>query len=423
MLDLVPKSAIGNLSSASVMGFDVPILFLIFNRPDLTQRVFESIRRRKPARLYVAADGPRPEVAGERQLCVQARNILDQVDWDCDLQTLLRDQNLGCGRAVSEAITWFFVTEKEGIILEDDCLPSDSFYLFCAEMLERFRGQTAVGSISGDCFFPRSLRHSDPYFFSKYAQIWGWATWRRTWQQYELDLTGPLEEWERIVRKHNAINLEAKYWLEIYKALKSGLIDTWDYQLMFSCWRHSQVHIAPTRNLVENLGYGPDATHATDDSPLRENVAEEISGYEVSLPVRLDPQLDQTVMFFRFLESLDSPWWLHQAVDVTEKLGWARWQANQAAKELKLLRRVSEEQAAAIQEIFASRTSSKYEMNYGILFLRICHKAWNMINALRMRYRTRRMRISQTRKVGEVTGKEIQSQNGIRKPAKPEKVR
>src|ERR1700722_17877420 len=97
------------------MGFDVPILFLIFNRPDLTQGVFESIRRRKPARLYVAADGPRPEIAGERELCSQARNILDQGDWDCDLQTLLRDQNLGCGRAGREAITWFFVTEEEGI--------------------------------------------------------------------------------------------------------------------------------------------------------------------------------------------------------------------------------------------------------------------------------------------------------------------
>ena len=405
------------------MGFDVPILFLIFNRPDLTQRVFESIRRRKPARLYVAADGPRPEIAGERELCSQARNILDQVDWDCDLQTLLRDQNLGCGRAVSEAITWFFVTEEEGIILEDDCLPSDSFFPFCAEMLKRFRGDPAVGSISGDCFFPRSLRHSDPYFFSKYAQIWGWATWRRTWQQYELELTGPLEEWERIVRRHNAIDLEAKYWLEIYKALKSGLIDTWDYQLMFSCWRHSQVHIAPTRNLVQNLGYGPDATHVTDDSPLRENVAEEISGYEVSLLVRLDPQLDQTVMFFRFLESLDSPWWLHQAVDVTEKLGWARWQANQAVKELKLLQGVAGQQAVAIRKVFTSRRASQYQFNYAIQFLQICHQAWDKINALRMRHRARRRSISRTGKERVLTGTDAQPQNGIRKPPKPEKVR
>ena len=405
------------------MGFDVPILFLIFNRPDVTQRVFHSIRRQKPARLYVAADGPRPDIAGERELCSQARNVVDQIDWDCDLQTLLRDQNLGCGRAVSEAITWFFANEEEGIILEDDCLPSDSFYPFCAEMLERFRSEPAVASISGDCFFPRSLRHPDPYFFSKYVQIWGWATWRRTWEHYELDLTGSLDEWQRIIHKRHAIDLEAKYWLEIYKALKSGLIDTWDFQVMFCCWKHSQVHIAPTRNLVENLGYGPDATHTNYDTVLRENKAEEISGYEVSLPVRLDPQLDEAVMFFRFLESLNSTWWLHQAIDVSEKLGWARWQANQAMKELKLLQRVTGEQAVAIKKIFASRSASEYKFNYAILFLQICHKAWDKVNALRMRSRARRAKISQTGEAGELTGTDVQLQKSTHKPPKTENVR
>jgi hypothetical protein len=405
------------------MGFDVPILFLIFNRPELTQRVFHSIRRQKPTRLYLAADGPRRDKAGERELCAQARKIVDQIDWDCDLQTLFRDENLGCGRAVSEAITWFFSHEVEGIILEDDCLPSDSFFPFCAEMLKRFRGDPAVGSISGDCFFPRSLHHPDPYFFSKYVQIWGWATWRRTWQQYELDLAGSVEDWGRIIRERHPIDLEAKYWLEIYKALKSGMIDTWDYQVMFCCWKHSQVHIAPTRNLVENLGYGPDATHTAYDSLLRENKAEEISDYGVQLPVQLDPQLDQTVMYFRFLESLNSAWWLHQAIDVSGKLGWARWQANQAVKELKLLQGVAGQQAVAIRKVFTSRRASQYQFNYAIQFLQICHQAWDKINALRMRHRARRRSISRTGKERVPTGTDAQSQNGIRKPPKPEKVR
>jgi hypothetical protein len=378
------------------MGVGVPILFLIFNRPELTRKAFEAIRRQRPERLYVAADGPRSAKKGEWQRCLETRKIIEEVDWPCDLKTRFQDQNLGCGRAVSSSITWFFENEEEGIILEDDCLPSSSFFQFCADLLVRFRDNPAVGTISGDSFFPGSLRHPDPYFFSKYVQIWGWATWRRTWQNYELDLLGSQGDWEHIIRDHCPVELEAKYWLEIYKALKSGQIDTWDYQLMFTCWKHSQVHIAPTRNLVENLGYGADATHTIYESLLAENKAEEISDYQLTLPVKLDHQLDQAVMYFRFLECLNNTWWLHQAVDISEKLGWARWQAQQAEKEMKVLEKASAENAEAVRWILESRHASRYKFEFGTFVLSAAHKVWNAISSSLAKRRDQRSRAGQT---------------------------
>jgi hypothetical protein len=314
------------------MPLQSPVLFLIFNRPELTERVFEAIRQAQPARLYVAADGPRANRPGEDAVCHQTRMVTDRIDWECQVQRLYRNQNLGCGPGVSEAITWFFEHEPEGIILEDDCLPSRSFWGFCQTMLDRFRSDDRIASVSGDFFFPPVLRHSQPYIFSKYVQIWGWATWRRVWKQYDYHLTGSEEEWAAIIRQHNPLDLESRYWREVLRYMKRGLIDTWDFQVMFSCWKRNQLHVAPTRNLVENLGYGRDATHTVFESPMAELKAEEITTELPCLPLEVDPQLELGTFVYRFLDGLHNTWILHQAIDVTEKLSWARWELERAKK-------------------------------------------------------------------------------------------
>jgi hypothetical protein len=235
------------------MAFETPILFLIFNRPDVTRQVFRTIRDQKPTHLYVAADGPRPHKSSELQLCAETRQVIEQVDWECDVRKLYRDENLGCGRAVSQAISWFFEQESEGIILEDDCLPDASFYPFCHQMLERYRENEKVGSVSGNNFLPPGMRAAAPYGFSKYAQIWGWATWARFWKSYDFELSGDEEEWEEIIKRVNPIEYHARYWIEVLRAMKSGLLDTWDYQVIFSAWKNGSVHIYPSRNLISNL--------------------------------------------------------------------------------------------------------------------------------------------------------------------------
>jgi hypothetical protein len=368
------------------MAYSTPILFLIFNRPQLTAKVFEAIRGAKPEKLYVAADGPRPEKVGEWTLCAETRAVLRRVDWDCEVKTLFRDENLGCGRAVSEAITWFFQEEQEGVILEDDCLPDASFFPFCREMLTRFRDTQEVGSISGDNFLPPSLHSLQPYHFSKYAQIWGWATWRRFWQQYDFRLGGELSEWEELIRKLNPIENHARYWIEIFKALRSGLIDTWDYQVMFSAWRSNLIHIYPSKNLILNLGYGVDATHTRFNSPLIENQNASIDGFEVTLPVAVDEKLDDAIFYFRFLESLTNIWWLEAAIDLTEKLGWARWQSGQAQMELSRLTTLTEKQSATIAEILDIRSREFFKTRLVLLVSHFVFTARQAVELARTRF-------------------------------------
>jgi hypothetical protein len=358
-----------------------PVLFLIFNRPEPTRHVFEAIRAYRPARLYVAADGPRPEKTGEWRLCSDARAVLNQVDWECEVKTLLRDQNLGCGTAVSEAITWFFDQEEEGIILEDDCLPDLSFFSFCEEMLDRYRDHPEVGSVSGDNFLPRSLRLEKPYGFSKYVQIWGWATWRRFWKIYDFRLTGDWREWMEIIDRANPVQNQARYWLQIFKTLQSGLIDTWDFQVMFSSWRHGLVHIFPSRNLVTNLGYSGDATHTNFQSPLANLHCESINDYQVTLPVAVDTEIDNAIFYFRFLESLTSVWWLEQAMDLPNMLGWLRSELSLAQKENARLEAMQRVQSRQISKILSVRSRSIIRVNYTLLlghFVYTCRMALDL---------------------------------------------
>lgn len=165
------------------------VLLLIFNRPETTRRVFDQIRAQQPPRLYIAADGARPNRPEEAARCAETRAISTQVDWDCELHLLYRDQNLGCRRAVSEAITWFFEHEEAGIILEDDCLPADSFFYFCDALLEKYRHDERIHAITGTNLQMGKQWGEASYYFSRYTNIWGWASWRRVWKEYDSELS------------------------------------------------------------------------------------------------------------------------------------------------------------------------------------------------------------------------------------------
>jgi hypothetical protein len=298
------------------------------------------------------------------------------------VQTLFRDGNLGCGAAVKGAISWFFDCEERGIILEDDCLPDPTFFPFAAEMLERFHDEPKVGSISGDNFLPSALRFDRPYGFSKYVQIWGWATWRRFWKHYDFELGGEEAEWEAIIRRVNPIENQAKYWIQIFKALRSGLIDTWDYQVMFSAWKADLVHIFPGRNLISNIGYGADATHTNFQSPLAGLRAESIDHYEITLPIEVDPQIDEATFYFRFLESLSNVWWLEQAMDATQLLGWSRWHIAQAEAEIARVRSSGLGHGLPAAKVLANRSKALYRVRWALLlghFLYTCREALTLL--------------------------------------------
>ncbi len=240
-----------------------PILFLIFNRPDKTRAVFDTIRQAQPARLYVAADGPRSE--GEAAICQETRAIVDEVDWPCEVQTLFRDHNLGCGRAVSGAITWFFEHEPEGVILEDDILVDPDFFDFAAEMLERYRDDPRVTSINAFNMLSDDLPSDDSYFFSAFWGAWGWASWRRAWAHYDFDLSD-LGTPSSIDAISNMCPTPGglQHWMETFSNVKNGKVDTWDYQWQFAQWMNSGLTIIPQKNMVQNIGFDGSATHTTN---------------------------------------------------------------------------------------------------------------------------------------------------------------
>lgn len=258
--------------------FYTPILFLIFNRPEITQRVFEEIRKQKPKFLFIAADGPRQDNKQDVEKCQVTRNLVVKgIDWDCEVKTLFRDKNLGCGIAVSEAITWFFNNVEQGIILEDDCMPHFSFFGYCETLLEKYKNNENVYGISGNNFQNGLLRGDASYFFSNYSHIWGWASWKRAWKYYDFNLEN-LEGFEKskIINKIDKRKTFKNYWILIFKKTAIKEIDTWDYQWLFTIWYNRGIMIAPNVNLISNIGFGKQATHTTLVSPFANMITQNI---------------------------------------------------------------------------------------------------------------------------------------------------
>lgn len=250
------------------MALRTPILFIAFNRPEPTRRVFEEIRKAKPDRLFVAADGPRADGPGESELCRQVREIVSDIDWPCEKHFLFRDENLGCKAAMSSAIGWFFENVEEGIILEDDCLPDQSFFHFCEEMLARFRSDERVMMVSG-YNIAGSWNTPFSYLFSRYGSIWGWATWRRAWKTYDANVLS----WKDPANQEKVRRIigDSFFWKIKKKKIDqvhAGIVDTWDHQWDYARFMHDGIVVVPNQNLIENIGFGPEATHTKQASGL-----------------------------------------------------------------------------------------------------------------------------------------------------------
>lgn len=245
------------------------VLFIVFNRPETTRRVFESIRSARPPRLYVAADGPRSGREGETDRCAEVRRIATAVDWPCEVKTLFRDTNLGCKIGVSSGIDWFFSHEVEGIVLEDDVLPYPEFFPYCEALLERYRDDTSIAMISGCSFIGQPDGTDASYIFSRYLHVWGWAGWRRAWAHYDVTMSGwpSSDASARLADVLGGRSDAIVYWSAIFDAMQRGEIDTWDYQFVYSSWMQDMTAIMPAGMLVENLGFGADATHTGGDVP------------------------------------------------------------------------------------------------------------------------------------------------------------
>lgn len=253
-----------NLNFTPPHPLNTAVLFLVFNRLDTTKQVFEAIQQAKPPRLYIAADGARAQREGEEKQVQAVRNyVMSNIDWECEVNTLFREQNLGCKYAVSSAITWFFENEAMGIILEDDCLPSQSFFWFCERMLNEYKNDNRIMMIGGTNYFLdiRNKIQKD-YFFSRHFTIWGWASWRRAWKLYDVNMPTWRQEIQpndiSFISKENYI---IKHFENTFDLIYYNKMNTWDIQWVYTCLFNYGLCLTPSINMISNIGI--DGTHTS----------------------------------------------------------------------------------------------------------------------------------------------------------------
>ena len=251
---------------------------MVFNRPDPTKTVFEAIRQAKPPRLYIASDGPRQGKQGEAEKVKQVRDyVLANIDWDCEVKVLLREENLGCKLAVDGAVKWFFSLESKGIVLEDDCLPSLRFFHFCEEMLGKFENNPKIAAICGRNELD-TFKLDNGYFFTRKFFAWGWASWASRIKHADADKG--LSDLNFNYKK-NLSFLESLLVKSYVTTLQSGAINSWDWPYDLSFRERDMLTVLPAKNLVRNIGFGEDATHtktaATDEVPWHHDLTVDLS--------------------------------------------------------------------------------------------------------------------------------------------------
>lgn len=246
-----------------------PVILIVFNRPRHTARLMEQLAAVRPRQLLVVADGPRPNRHQEEAATVEVRKLLDRVTWPCDLERNYSEQNMGCRNRVASGLTWAFSLVEEAIILEDDISFDPTFVRYCEELLERYREDPRVGSISATDYSAGSQPGPASYWFSRYNLFWGWATWRRAWNLYDDEMQcvsdcGP-DGLDAVLRRTFGLWRERAYWQAIMKRTRSGNRDSWGYRWLLSCWRHGMLGIQPSHSMADNRGFGAESTHTRSD--------------------------------------------------------------------------------------------------------------------------------------------------------------
>ena len=250
-----------NMNNSKEFVLTTPVLLIGFNRPDTISQVFEKIRQAKPSKLYVSIDGPRIEKEGEAELVNQVKEIVKKVDWQCDVNYRFLDKNKGAEINVSSAISWVFEKEEYAIILEDDILASFSFFKFAQGMLIRYKNEERIWRVTGINYFQEQFFNiTDDYFFAKWGISWGWATWKRAWNYYDLYKEIPKSHLTSSFLSNISDNKsELVYYKNLFKKMRNRGIgnNTWDYLALYIRRVNQGLDIVPKVNLISNIGeYG-----------------------------------------------------------------------------------------------------------------------------------------------------------------------
>jgi len=282
------------------MNLKTPVVLIIFNRPETTEKVFREIAKAKPSKLLVIADGPRESRPSDIKKCQETRNIIKKVNWDCEILTNYSEKNLGPRRRISTGLDWVFNQVEEAIILEDDILPHFSFFQFCEELLERYRYDKNIALISGTNLQIVRRNSSYSYYFSRYPQIWGWASWRRFWKHYDVDLklwpefreTSWLED---ILADKRTVY---RYWKNVFDSVYQNKLNVWAYQVSFAMWVQGAMAVIPSINLVSNIGFGVGATNTRNKWHKFSNLKK----FEMRFPLSHPPEILRDKSIDKFVE-------------------------------------------------------------------------------------------------------------------------
>ena len=279
-----------------------PVVFIIHKRVSTALKVFKAIREASPTRLLVVADGPRRDREGEVEKCAATRAIIDRVDWDCEVSTNFSEANLGCKIRISSGLNWAFDLVNEAIILEDDCVPHPNFFRFCSDLLDFYRDDKRIMSISGYNIQLGRKRSKYSYYFSRYPQVWGWATWKRAWDLFDVNM----KAWPEVRDSNLLCGLTSdtrtlKYWERIFDENYSGGRDSWAYPLTFCFLAQNGLSIIPNVNLVSNIGFGEDASNTV--ASANESIYANMAVSEVEFPLRHPPFVIQNVAADEFAQN------------------------------------------------------------------------------------------------------------------------
>ncbi len=310
------------------------VAFFIFKRPDCTRRVWDEIRKARPPVLLIIADGPRDE--SERLKCEETRAIVEKVDWPCDVRRNYSNVNMGCRDRMATGLDWVFEQVEEAIIFEDDCVPDQTFFSFCDELLERYRDDARVMHISGGNF----LRGRDcgpwSYYFSKYTECWGWATWRRAWKHFDLRINSwPVVKSSGLLESVCENASERWFWTQLFDRQHRGASNAWDYSWLYTCWVQRGVSILPSVNLVTNIGIGEDATHTQGalwfinlpTGVIHEIIHPPIMVVNRSADIMIYDEMIKPSLWVKARHTILNPWTYSAAIRRMPIVGtvWARW--------------------------------------------------------------------------------------------------
>jgi hypothetical protein len=251
---------------------ETPVVLVVYNRPEHLRQVFAAVAAVRPQRLFLVADGPKDDADAGR--CADARAVVERVDWPCEVSRNYADTNLGVMRRLPTGLDWVFAHVSEAIILEDDCVPAPTFFTFCEELLTRYRDDERVMEIGGSNFQLGRRRSAASYYFSGYACVYGWATWRRAWRHFDLHIRN-WPEWKEGGLLESACGdaVEVRYWRERLDDVYEGrMTSAWDYQWLLAIWSQHGLSATPEVNLVSNIGFGPWATNTTWVKALEANL-------------------------------------------------------------------------------------------------------------------------------------------------------